>query len=296
MFGKIAKLKSEFLGINNRNVGFVFPSNPRKYYKLADDKVKAKSIMEANGIPCAKTYAVIEKIGNIPAVWAEMNQYEKLAIKPANGSGGEGIKILTQSKKGEWISGGEVMEENEIYLFLANIIMGFYSLGTSDRVLIEECIIPHDCFASIYPDGVADLRVILYHEQVVMGMLRVPTAQSDGKANLHQGGMGIGIDLNAGCMTEGYTTGVYHEKHPDSLAQITGVKIPFWDEIMELSLLTAKHFPLKYLGVDIVIDEVKGPLIMEVNVRPGLGIQMVNKTGLRPILEKIEKNKNQGVG
>lgn len=296
MFKKIRKIRSTFLGINNRNVGYVFPSNPRKYYRLADDKVKAKEIMESNGIPCAKTYAVIEKVGDIPKVWNEMQQYNILAVKPANGSGGEGIKIMRRDDSGNWISGGEIMNQDAIFLFLANIIMGFYSLGTNDRVLIEECIIPHDCFTSIYPKGVADLRIILFHEQIVMGMLRVPTDQSDGKANLHQGGMGIGVDLETGCMTQGYIQGNYYDQHPDSNAQITGVEIPFWKQIKGLSLLTAKHFPLKYLGVDIVIDETKGPLIMEVNVRPGLGIQMVNKTGLKPILEKIEKKLEEGVG
>lgn len=296
MFQKFAKIRSDFLGINSRNVSYVFPSNPRKYYKLADDKVKAKAILEENGIPCAKTYAVIRKIGDIPTIWEQMNKYDKLAIKPANGSGGEGIKILTKSENGAWISGGQEIEQNEIYLFLANIIMGFYSLGTSDCVLVEECIIPHNCFHSIYPKGVADLRIILYHQHLVMGMLRVPTDVSDGKANLHQGGMGIGINLDTGKMTQGSDGKNYFDEHPDSKAPINGIEIPFWDQILELSLLTAKHFPLNYLGVDIVIDETKGPLIMEVNVRPGLGIQMVNKSGLKPILKKIEKNLAQGVG
>ncbi|MFT5821281.1 MAG: alpha-L-glutamate ligase-like protein [Crocinitomix sp.] len=294
MFKKVRRIKAEFLGLNSRNVGFIFPSNPRKFYKLADDKVLAKNILEKNGIPCAITYATIDKIGEIPLIWKKMDQYDKLAIKPANGSGGQGIKILTKDEEGEWISSGKPIEENEIFLFLANIIMGFFSLGTSDCVLIEECIIPHDCFHTVYPEGVADLRVILYRNEIVMGMLRVPTDKSDGKANLHQGGMGIGINLETGKMTDGYDGTGYYSSHPDSGSPIRGVTIPFWEEILELSLLTAKHFPLKYLGVDIVIDKVKGPLVMEVNVRPGLGIQMVNKAGLKPILENIEKNQLRG--
>ena len=289
MFGRFNKIKKEFLGINNRNIGFVFPSNPRKHYKLADDKVMAKSILEKHEIPCAVTYAVIEKIGEIPAIWEQMQKYDKLAIKPANGSGGEGIKILFKSERGTWLSGGEEMSDDQIYLFLATIIMGFFSLGSTDRVLIEECIVPHDCFHSIYPAGVADLRIILYKEQLALGMLRVPTDQSDGKANLHQGGLGIGIDLESGKMTEGYNGTEYFINHPDTDAPICGIEIPFWEEILELSLKTAQHFPLKYLGVDIVIDKVKGPLIMEVNVRPGLGIQMVKRKGLRGILKKIDQ-------
>lgn len=288
---KIKKIQTEFLGINNRNVGFVFPNNPRKHYKLADDKVKAKEILEANGLPCAKTYAVIENIGDIPAVWDSLQKHDKLAIKPANGSGGEGIKILIRDRDGDWVSGGVKVDLDELQLYMANIIMGLYSLGTSDAILIEQCIIPHDCFYNIYPAGVSDLRVIVYKDVVALGMLRVPTDQSDGKANLHQGGIGIGVDLDTGCMTQGYNGENYLDFHPDSGVRINGTAIPFWDEIVELSLKTASHFPLKYLGIDIVIDQTLGPLIMEVNVRPGLGIQMVNKKGLKPILQAIDQQK-----
>jgi len=249
----------------------------------------AKQILEDNDIPCARTYAVIEKIGMIPEHWNKLQKYDSLAIKPANGSGGEGIKILFKNQDGGWISGGEEMCTDQIYLFLANIIMGFFSLGTSDRVLIEECIIPHDCFHSIYPAGVADLRIILYKEQVALGMLRVPTDKSDGKANLHQGGLGIGIDLETGCMTQGYDGSDYYDIHPDTQAPIKNTAIPYWTEILDLSYKAAKNFPLKYLGVDIVIDKNKGPMVMEVNVRPGLGIQMVNQQGLKQILEKIDR-------
>ncbi len=290
MLNKLRKIKSEFLGINQRNVGYVFPSNPRKHYKMADDKILAKEVLEQHQIPCAKTYAVIEKVGDIPQVWDALQQYDKLAIKPANGSGGEGIKILYKRDEA-WYSGGDLVTPDQIHLHLASIIMGFFSFGSSDRVLIEECIVPHTCFHDIYPAGVADIRIIIYQEHIALGMLRVPTDKSDGKANLHQGGLGIGIDIDTGQMTLGYDGQLYHAEHPDSKAPIAGVRLPFWEEILALSLKTAHHFPLKYLGVDIVIDQVKGPMIMEVNVRPGLGIQMVNKKGLKPILQSINNLK-----
>lgn len=285
---KINEIREAFLGINQRNVGFVFPSNNRKDYKLADDKILAKKRMETYGIPCAKTYAIIDKVGGIPAAWNSLQKYETLAIKPSNGSGGEGILILKKSQEGMWFNGEDQITTDAVVLHLASIIMGFFSGGATDRALVEECIVPHDCFHSIYQRGVADIRVILYQEKIALAMLRLPTEQSDGKANLHQGGIGIGIDIESGKMTHGFDGKSYHEVHPDSKAQISGTNIPFWNEILSLSLLTASKFPLKYLGVDIVIDKYKGPLIMEVNVRPGLGIQMVNKKGLKPILNEID--------
>ena len=42
-----------------------------------------------------------------------------------------------------------------------------------------------------------------------------------------------------------------------------------------------------YIGVDFVIDAEKGPVVLEANARPGLAIQVANRTGIRPRLEKI---------
>ena len=43
-----------------------------------------------------------------------------------------------------------------------------------------------------------------------------------------------------------------------------------------------------YLGVDIVLDREKGPLLLEINARPGLSIQIANREGLIPRLEAID--------
>ncbi|WP_353779027.1 sugar-transfer associated ATP-grasp domain-containing protein [Winogradskyella sp. 3972H.M.0a.05] len=277
----------EVLGINERNASFIYPNNPRKHYKLADDKVMSKTILHEYNIPCAKTYAVIERIGDIVSVWKTLDAYDTLAIKPSKGFGGGGIKILRKDGEGRWVSGGKVIEDEQVYHHMANIIMGIYSLGGKDRVLIEECIEPHPFFHEIYPSGVPDFRVILLNQKPLMSMLRVPTKKSNGKANLHQGGIGIGIDMKNGVLTQGYDGSHYMDLHPDSQSLIAGKAIPFWEEILKISIETSKHFPLNYLGVDIVLDAKKGPMIMEVNVRPGLGIQLVNKTGLKKTLQQV---------
>ncbi|MEM6719771.1 MAG: sugar-transfer associated ATP-grasp domain-containing protein [Bacteroidota bacterium] len=271
------------MGINERNVSLIYPNNQRKHYKLADDKVLTKNILETYNIPCAKTYAVIERIGDIIPKWKSIQQYEKIAVKPANGSGGGGIQILTQKADG-WYKSGELYPEEEIFTHMANIIMGCFSLGSDDRVLIEACIEPHPFFHEIYPEGVPDFRVILLKGKPIISMLRIPTDISNGKANLHQGGLGIGIDMQKGELLQAHDGKNYHNIHPDNGNQIKGKKIPHWEAILEISKKTAAHFPLQYLGIDIVIDKDLGPLIMEINVRPGLGIQMANKVGMKGVL------------
>ncbi|CAM1343807.1 sugar-transfer associated ATP-grasp domain-containing protein [Tenacibaculum amylolyticum] len=277
----------EVMGINERNVSLIYPNNERKYYKLADDKVLAKNILEAHAIPCSETYAVIERISAIEKGWKKVKHHKKIAIKPANGSGGGGIKIIQKTIHNEWKSSRKIIPEEDIFLHMASIIMGQYSLGSDDRVLIEKCIEPHPFFHEIYPAGVPDFRVILLNREPVMAMLRVPTDKSDGKANLHQGGLGIGIDMERGVLTYAYDGRQYFGIHPDNGNAIYGKQIPYWKEIVDASVKAATHFPLNYLGVDIAIDKDLGPLIMEVNVRPGLGIQLANKQGIKKVLKKV---------
>lgn len=282
MFWKNKSLQRLAMGINRRNVELIYPHNKRQDYHLADDKVLAKEIFEENEIACAKTYAVIERIGDIEKGWAKVQPYDKIAIKPAKGRGGGGIKILKKDESGKgWISGGKPISDYQIFKHFADIIMGVYSLNGQDRVLIEYCIEPHHFFHEIYPAGVPDFRVILLNDIPILAMLRVPTDRSDGKANLHQGGLGIGIDMESGKLKMGYDGQKYYSFHPDSKSQIKNRSIPLWEETLELSIKTSKAFPLQYLGVDIVLDEKLGPLLMEINVRPGLGIQMVNQAGLQ---------------
>ncbi len=292
MFSKILEMKSKkqsnVVGLNERNINLIYPNNNKKHYPLADDKVLTKEILHQYDIPCAETYAVVEYNSDIKKVWEACKQYKALAIKPARGSGGGGIKIIKKDQKGNWISSGKVIEERQIFQHMAAIIMGFFSLGSHDRVLIEECIEPDPFFDRIYPAGVPDFRIITLDQRPLMGMLRMPTDRSDGKANLHQNGVGIGVDMKNGTLTQVYDGSDYYDYHPDSKFVVKGVPIPYWKEILKISIDTARAFPLNYLGIDIVIDKNKGPQIMEINVRPGLGIQLVNKQGLKEAIQNTK--------
>ena len=163
-------------------------------------------------------------------------------------------------------------------------MFGLYSFGDNDKALFEEFVNPHPFFASIYGDGVPDFRIILLKGKPLQAMLRMPTEKSDGKANLHQGGLGIGVDMEKGKLKMAYDGKRYHRFHPDSGNPIAGLAIPYWGEMLALAIQTAQAFPLQYLGIDLVIDKDKGPMVMEANVRPGLGIQLANQQGLKEIL------------
>lgn len=274
------------IGLNQRNIELIYPHNQRKHYSLADDKVEGKTLLHEHRIMCANTYAVIRNVSQIQRYWEEVRLQESLVLKPARGCGGGGILLLRKDEEGQWRSSGKIISEKDIRQHITQILSGVYSMASSDTCLIEECLVPDPFFAEIYPEGVPDFRIITLKGKPLMAMLRMPTSKSDGKANLHQNGVGIGVDMETGTLTQVYDGKRYTDHHPDNEVPVRGRRIPYWFTMLDLARMTAKAFPLEYLGIDLVLDKNKGPLVMEVNVRPGLGIQLVNQQGLMTAINK----------
>ena len=132
---------------------------------------------------------------------------------------------------------------------------------------------PDQIFKSISYEGVPDIRIIVLMGYPVMAMLRLPTRQSGGKANLHQGAIGVGVDLATGVTLRGTWLNNKIAKHPDTTNAVDGVQLPNWDGFMKLAAGCYELSGLGYIGVDMVLDQEKGPLILELNARPGLNIR-----------------------
>ena len=137
------------------------------------------------------------------------------------------------------------------------------------------------------PDQLPDLRMIVFRGYPVMAMVRLPTRASDGKANLHQGAVGVGIDLATGRTLGGALGNETISEHPDTDHELTGIEIPGWQELLELAARCYDITGLGYLGVDVVLDREHGPMILELNARPGLNIQIANRQGLRHRLQRV---------
>ncbi len=282
----ILALQERVIGMNARNHQLVYPNNPRKYYILANDKVQSKAILVQHNIPTPQTYQVITATRDIRSCWQTLETLNAVCIKPAMGSGGGGILILKKEERGQWTKpSGAVMERKDIEAHLANILFGMYSSGASDKVILEYCLHPHPFFTEIYSDGVPDFRIIMLDQKPVLAMLRMPNDRSDGKANLHMGALGIGIDMSTGRLGSGFDGRQYVDHHPDTGVLFAGKPLPEWEKTLSMALETAKLFPLNYLGIDIVYDRDSGPMVIEINARPGIEIQNVNQKGLRSLLD-----------
>lgn len=161
-------------------------------------------------------------------------------------------------------------------------------------MIFEERIKIHPMFLTLTKSGTPDIRIIIFNRVPIMGMFRIPTEKSDGKANLQQGAYGLGIDLATGITTfgiegKGEEIKKIYDYGKKKMRKVNGIKIPFWKEILETAINSQKAIPgLGFMGVDVVLDKEDGPKVLEVNARPGLSIQICNKAGLKKRIEKIE--------
>ncbi|PTU73650.1 alpha-L-glutamate ligase-like protein [Pseudomonas mangrovi] len=286
MLGLIKRWKAleakGIMGINRRNADYVLKYNQRHLYPVVDDKIITKQRAIEAGIHVPKLYGIIsteKEIENFDKIVAEHNDF---VIKPAQGAGGDGITVVADRFEDRFKTvSGKIISKDEIEQQLSNILSGLYSLGGHrDRVLIEYRVTPDPIFKSISYEGVPDIRIIVLMGYPVMAMLRLPTRQSNGKANLHQGAIGVGVDLATGITLKGTWLNNKISKHPDTGNAVDGVQLPNWDGFMKLAAGCYELCGLGYIGVDMVLDEEKGPLILELNARPGLNIQIANDCGL----------------
>jgi alpha-L-glutamate ligase-like protein len=287
-FNRLTNLR--ILGINKRNADYLFPFNERKYYPLVDDKLLTKQLALNNGMNVPRLYTVIRYHHQINDVFEIANRYRQFVIKPSKGSGGEGILVLTKQKQGEFArANGQLLSHEEISYYISGILAGLYSLGgQEDKALVEYKVQSLSIFEAISYQGVPDVRIIVFKGVPVMAMLRLPTKESNGKANLHHGAIGVGIDLRNGITLQG----VHHDRfithHPDRETCVSGIQIPYWNDILKISARAYEMTKLGYMGVDVVIDRSKGPMVLEFNARPGLSIQLANRSGLLKRLKSID--------
>ena len=282
------------LGINRRNGDYVLLGNPRAHYPRVDDKLLTKRICEAHGIPVPQTYAAIERHGDIRRFFELIPGRQQFVIKPGRGSEGRGIVVVVERDGAELVTaGGQRLSLADVRYHLSTILSGLYSLGGQpDCAIVEQRIVRHEVFAGIAVGGTPDVRIVLYRGVPVMAMVRLPTHESRGRANLHQGAIAAAIHLGRGVTYGGVCRNRALSVHPDTGATIEGIAIPFWKDLLSAAMKLADAVELAYLGVDFVLDAAVGPVILEANARPGLAIQVANRRGLLPRLQWIDRHRD----
>jgi alpha-L-glutamate ligase-like protein len=277
-------------GMNRRNVEYIAQNNPRHHFPRVDDKLLTKQLARSGGIAVPHLLGVVKYTGQIKKLPEFLEPLEQFVIKPSKGCGGKGIVVIVGRDGERFVkANGKTMTFNEISRHINNILSGLFSLGgRPDVAMIEAMVQFAEVFENFTYEGVPDIRVIVYKGYPVMAMTRLSTRSSDGKANLHQGAIGVGLDLSNGHALHAVQKGRPVEYHPDTGARLKDIVVPQWDELIRLAASCHEVTEMGFLGADIVLDQERGPLIIELNARPGLAIQVANGTGLRPRIEKIE--------
>ena len=279
------------MGMNRRNFNVIAKYNNRGLYPLVDDKVQTKMLAEKHQINTPKLIGVIEFQYQVKNLLEIIKDYKEFVVKPAHGSGGKGVLVIKNYSDDKFeTASGRILSFRDIYQHVSNVISGLFSLGGQyDVAIIEELVHFSQHFQGYSFQGIPDVRVIVYKGYPVMSMMRLSTKASGGRANLHQGAVGVGIDIKTGCALKAVMRDVPVTHHPDTGVDLMGLKVPFWREHLEIATKAYEMTGLGYLGADIVLDEHRGPLMLELNARPGLAIQIANGVGIAEALKKIDK-------
>lgn len=290
---ELFKKSHKLLGMNARNLEYVRPLNRKKAMKIADDKLLCKRVLRKQKLSVPKLLGRIrnrEELENFD--WSKLPG--GFALKPNRGFGGGGILVVYARKRGRddaWVKAdGSLITVVDLKAHILNILDGSFSLSNlPDFAFFEERLTLLKLFKPYSYKGIPDIRVIVFNSVPVMAMLRLPTRASDGKANLQQGAIGVGIDLATGTTTSAIIGKGYIIEHvPDTSLVLSGIKLPYWKETLRIAVEAQKISGLGFLGADIALDRERGPVIIELNARPGLSIQLANLSGLRERLDRVK--------
>lgn len=280
----------DVLGLNARTLQYITKANPPSATRVANNKLITKKTLQKAGIATPRLFGVISNRQELRRFrWTKLPS--SFVLKPNNSSGGGGIMVVFgRNKKGNWVRA----DKTEVFIpelktRVLDILDGNFTLGNiPDVAFFEQRIKNHAELKPYSVRGIPDIRVLVYNLVPVMAMLRLPTEESGGRANLHSGGIGVGIELVHGLTTVAIHHDQLIEYIPKTRLSLSGIRLPFWNDILLMAVRTARATGLNYAGVDIAIDRDDGPMVLEVNARPGLNIQFANMTPLKSRLRRVE--------
>jgi alpha-L-glutamate ligase-like protein len=280
------------LGMNRRNAACILDHNPRSAYPVVDDKLRMARLCGEIGVATPATYAIAERFSQLRRLDVLLAGREDFVVKPNRGSAGRGVLVVVGRDGNSFRRhNGSHIGTDELRQHVSDILSGLYSLGgRPDAAVFQQRVRLHPAFEPVAFQGIPDVRIVVYRGEPAMAMLRLPTRESGGRANLHQGGIGAGVDLASGATNHAVRHNRFVAIHPDTGASLVGLEVPHWPDVLGMARRAAAAVRLGYVGVDIVLDANDGPMLLEANARPGLAIQIANNAGLLPRLSEIDES------
>lgn len=208
-------------------------------------------------------------------VLAFIKEHKEVVRKPISGLGGANVeKIETKNIKNTKEFFDKLKEEN---------------------CMIEELVIQNEEWSKLNPNSLNTIRVVTKcingEASVIFAVARIGSGASI-VDNFHQGGVGVKVNIEKGCL-EGLAIDKNNNESefvPTTKVKVDGFKIPFWNEVIEMTKKAAKvNDNVNVVGWDVGLTN-DGPVIIEGNRGPGMDIiQVLYKRGVKPDLEIIKK-------
>ncbi len=254
-----------------------YPHSYKDYGIFSDDKIVTAAMLQAYDVAQPKLLFSYEKEqffnpANARVAAAEINaiieasQSLKIFLKPSFGSGGKGILVF-EKKEGKYVNSNN--EPLNADFFIRELKGAFY--------FVQQGLVHSAEMSRIYPNSINTFRIVTEYKNGEAKILFAIFRMGQGGKNLDNassGGLYLKVDIDTGMMSDhalSFSRDIY-TTHPDTGFTFKGAQLECWEEIKSFVLLTAKKFrKLRYIGWDVAFTN-EGPVVIEINKRPGVGI------------------------
>ena len=200
---------------------------------------------------------------DISSLFLQLNENEKIFIKPVDGAGGTGIVVLKKQGDGFYLKDSRVVDLSSV-------------LDKSREYILQLGIKQRKDISQINASSVNTLRVVTQWRDglpcISVCVMRIGRNNSD-VDNSHQGGLSVQIDVETGKMYKSATAehggGLYYA-HPDSGFIFDDFVIAEWEQICKDILVAAEKFKeIPEIAWDVAISDA-GVVFIELNLGYGL--------------------------
>jgi hypothetical protein len=200
-----------------------------------------------------------------------------LYARPVIGGGGGGVFRAT-------VENGRVIVRDQA---LSRAAFVDELLSRSEHYIVSPAVESHPEMRRIFDGTTNTLRILMMRSPttreafIPRAVLRVGTVASGDIDNFTNGGLSFAVEVGSGEIGTGWLKGELLAAdgvrdpegevvgasfvHPDTGAQISGRRVPLWDEVVETCYLAFAHCRvLQYVGWDIIVTP-SGPVLLEGN-------------------------------
>lgn len=239
--------------------------------EILRNKFKFCQYCDELNIPCADVVAVYKQGEQI---YQNFDEYPvpatDLFAKDLYGAAGNGAKKFTYRDGFYSDSSGKQYSSDQVIQLIKT------GSEKNSGVLVQKALENHSSWKKFTSGGLITCRIVTAinpedeHSIIPMfSAVRMPLGNSD-TDNYSKGGLIIPIDQQTGIMGSGVTlkpyTGKFElSKHPNTMQQIEGERLPHWKEILEFTLDLHSNFQTIFIGWDISFTT-EGCCVVEGNI------------------------------